>query len=394
MQDGGQGPRKTPDSEELLQPSSSYVYPVKSLLTGIQPAPPTQSRSSIPRRNSNQAGDFAALQDLLTHQLAGARKKSMAALDRASPMPPRSHSTLYPYPSRTAVAGPSDMSQEHPRKASDPFSPRVGPVDDQSSLPISFSEAALSPTSTQASTSRSSSPFAPPELDLSNPSDSPSDTSPPPPQSPGEKPLTTSQSKPLLDLMNERSCASPAHSVNSHVSHISQSGIVHLPPLSSASGSSRAGSRGSGSHTHSSSRKYFTSTNSNASSQKMQQVPEAQDEQSKADDGSSRSNSDMESVQSNMEGESEAPGHFVTTRYRHETDENGNHVVIGREDDIRRCEDEVRIPLPHRTTHPPRALQPIRTPGAIQGFGVMIVVAEDAYAGTLAVRQISEVAFP
>jgi hypothetical protein len=44
------------------------------------------------------------------------------------------------------------------------------------------------------------------------------------------------------------------------------------------------------------------------------------------------------------------------------------------------------VPLPQVTF-----FQPIRTPGAIQGFGVMIVVAEDAYAGTLAVRQVSEV---
>ncbi|KAF9651648.1 hypothetical protein BDM02DRAFT_3090893 [Thelephora ganbajun] len=105
----------------------------------------------------------------------------------------------------------------------------------------------------------------------------------------------------------------------------------------------------------------------------MHQVPETQEEEGKAGEGSNHLSSDFKSAELNIEDESEAAGDFITTRHRHETDEYGNHVVIGREGDIRRCEDE-----------------PIRTPGAIQGFGVMIVVAENAYAGTLAVRQVSE----
>lgn len=39
------------------------------------------------------------------------------------------------------------------------------------------------------------------------------------------------------------------------------------------------------------------------------------------------------------------------------------------------------------------SFQPTGTLGAVQGSGVMIVVAEDTYAGTLAVRQVSEVSF-
>jgi len=340
MQDNDEGARQTQANEKSPQPSSSYVYPVKSLLAGIQPAPPTQSRPSIPRQNSSQAGDIVALQDLLANQLAGTRKKSMAGLDDVSP-DPRSHSMYYPYPSRMATAGPSDVSEEHARKASDPFSPRVQPINGQSSLPISFTEAALSPTSTQASISRSSSPLTPPELDPSAQSDPPSDTSPAPSRSPRDEALASFESKPLPDLtehlMNEKSRASPAHSVSSHISHISQSGIVHLPPLSSASCYPRAGSRGSGSRTQNSSRKYFPSSNSNASSQRMHKFVESQ-EDGKAGGSSSRSSPDAES---NMEGESEAAGDFIATRYRHETDENGNHVVVGREGDIRRCEDEV-----------------------------------------------------
>lgn len=37
------------------------------------------------------------------------------------------------------------------------------------------------------------------------------------------------------------------------------------------------------------------------------------------------------------------------------------------------------------------ALQPIRTPGAVQGFGVLVAVEEDLETGNLLVRQVSEV---
>ncbi|KAH7925896.1 hypothetical protein BV22DRAFT_1104694 [Leucogyrophana mollusca] len=65
--------------------------------------------------------------------------------------------------------------------------------------------------------------------------------------------------------------------------------------------------------------------------------------------------------------------HFMTVRYEHVEDENGHHVVTGREGHLTKCEDE-----------------PIRTPGAVQGFGVLIAVDEDVDQGTLLVRQVSE----
>ncbi|KXN88126.1 Cyanobacterial phytochrome B [Leucoagaricus sp. SymC.cos] len=66
-----------------------------------------------------------------------------------------------------------------------------------------------------------------------------------------------------------------------------------------------------------------------------------------------------------------ASGEYVTFRFKYVMDENGNHVVAGREGKLQRCEDE-----------------PIRTPGAVQGFGVLIAV-EDTEE-TLVVRQVSE----
>ena len=348
MQDGGEGSRRTPDNDESSQTPSSYVYPIKSLLTGIQPAPPTQSRPSIPRRSSSHSGGLAALQDLLTHQLASTRKKPTEGLDVVSPQPmsSRSHSMFHPYTSRTALAGPSDDSEVRLRKAPDPLSSRMRPIESQSSLPTALPEPPLPPASVHPSIPASSSSLPPSQSNLSALDDSPSDTSPVPLQSPVDEALTPDEYKPpqglTEHLLNEESRASPAHSVRSHVSHMSQSGIVHLPPLSSASGSSRAASRGSGSHTHNSSRKYYLSSGSNISSQRMGHVPEVEEER-KAEDCSSRPSSNPKSVEPDtQQGGSEPTGDFITTRYRHETDENGNHLVIGREGDIRRCEDEVR----------------------------------------------------
>ncbi|KAF7365436.1 ATP-binding cassette transporter [Mycena venus] len=62
---------------------------------------------------------------------------------------------------------------------------------------------------------------------------------------------------------------------------------------------------------------------------------------------------------------------FLTVRFQHVTDENGHHLIVGREGKLARCEDE-----------------PIRTPGAVQGFGVLIAV--DELEDALIVRQVSE----
>ena len=65
---------------------------------------------------------------------------------------------------------------------------------------------------------------------------------------------------------------------------------------------------------------------------------------------------------------------IVTFRFEHVATDDGHHVVVGREGKLERCEDE-----------------PITTPGAVQGFGVLIVLDEDWESGRLSVRQVSEV---
>lgn len=63
----------------------------------------------------------------------------------------------------------------------------------------------------------------------------------------------------------------------------------------------------------------------------------------------------------------------MTSRYEYQTTKDGHHVVCGREGKLERCEDE-----------------PITTPGAVQGFGVLMVIEEEEETGDLTVRQVSE----
>ena len=65
---------------------------------------------------------------------------------------------------------------------------------------------------------------------------------------------------------------------------------------------------------------------------------------------------------------------IVTFRFEHTQTDDGHHMVMGREGSLRTCEDE-----------------PITTPGAVQGFGVLLVLDEDFDSGSLSVRQVSEV---
>jgi hypothetical protein len=86
---------------------------------------------------------------------------------------------------------------------------------------------------------------------------------------------------------------------------------------------------------------------------------------------------------------------IVTARFEHLETEDGHHVVVGREGKLERCEDEVSVRTAfadeHLTAHArPFPVQPIRTPGAVQGFGVLMVLEEDDDTGDLVVRQVSE----
>ncbi|KAF5380673.1 hypothetical protein D9757_007064 [Collybiopsis confluens] len=141
----------------------------------------------------------------------------------------------------------------------------------------------------------------------------------------------------------------------------SELGIVHLPSIAS---SSRASSRSSKSKAQSS------SSSASGSNSSHYFTPE---DISSGDDGKHPSDGNGESMSSESSSLHSRDGAIplVSVRFQHVQDENGHHTVTGREGQLKRCEDE-----------------PIRTPGAVQGFGVLIVVEEKE--DTLVVRQVSE----
>jgi len=63
---------------------------------------------------------------------------------------------------------------------------------------------------------------------------------------------------------------------------------------------------------------------------------------------------------------------LMTTRFRHVITDGGHAIITGRDSDLQRCEDE-----------------PIHTPGAVQGFGLLIALREEAD-GRFSVRIVSE----
>ncbi|KAF9561324.1 hypothetical protein CPC08DRAFT_635599 [Agrocybe pediades] len=163
-------------------------------------------------------------------------------------------------------------------------------------------------------------------------------------------------------------------------------GIVHLPPLpSSGSNSERTPSTTSSSLKNPSNMNRFLAATSSrsysgsATGSSSYYTPRTDSGGQASLSGQSSRNSKKESENISNDGIGSSGGTgslssddpYFSVRFRSMQDENGNHVVVGREGELVRCEDE-----------------PIRTPGAVQGFGVLVAL--DELEDCLAVRQVSE----
>ncbi|KAG5982423.1 hypothetical protein E4U55_001901 [Claviceps digitariae] len=80
----------------------------------------------------------------------------------------------------------------------------------------------------------------------------------------------------------------------------------------------------------------------------------------------------IESASTTSEAQSISDLPHVTTRFTHIETEDGHAIITGRDGVLQRCEDE-----------------PIHTPGAVQGFGVLLALREDS-SGSFSVRCASE----
>ncbi|KZV68824.1 hypothetical protein PENSPDRAFT_686959 [Peniophora sp. CONT] len=171
--------------------------------------------------------------------------------------------------------------------------------------------------------------------------------------------------------------------------HVTDPGIVLLPPrdVTSAAGSGdSARSRRSirdGVDSGGSTTNVGSGSGGDSSAGQLVGVQPARPVSASADSGSSGQDGEaLGSLVDGLGGDSSGTGTgyssssgepYVTFRFEHSQDGDGHHVVVGREGKLLRCEDE-----------------PIRTPGAIQGFGILVAVQEDTVNETLVVRQVSE----
>lgn len=321
-----------PPSPPPLQPTASYIYPVRSLLTGIQPA---DSDVPIPQPPEPNVLVASLRRD---EQLRAERQPGLSARRGVAPSLPIQRSGFVrdefysaPLPAKPESASPTFFSAQS-----------------QFGSPQSRPEDAVPPTRRIISGTETRDMATPPPTDPPRPY--PADgrdgivrlthlTSPP------SAPLNISgEDEPQGIFIHD--------SVDGSVIRNSVHGS-----RASAQGTGTEAGTGTGTGTGSESR-----AGSNVSGRPPLQPPSTQVSIYPGPESQSVSASD----------DSQEP--LITVRFQHVQDEHGNHVVVGREGRLARCEDE-----------------PIRVPGAVQGFGVLIALEEDYETGNLVVRQVSEV---
>lgn len=219
-------------------------------------------------------------------------------------------------------------------------------------------------------------------------------TGPPSPQDPTSELLSSTCTPPTPQAQDTADSLTSSNSPNDGQDkevneenimpfNLSEYGLVHLPPLPS----SRSNSEQCSSPKPGGSDKFY-SVSSRISPSASSQSSSYNGELSKrlrrqigglksnvgSDPASSRSRKAGTSDSSRISnsGSDNSQGPLVTLQFKHVEDVDGHHVIVGREGQLQRCEDE-----------------PIHTPGSVQGYGVLIAV-QDIDGTLLLVRQVSE----
>ncbi|KAI0373858.1 hypothetical protein BV20DRAFT_988964 [Pilatotrama ljubarskyi] len=392
-----------PNDQPSPTTTVSYVYPVRSLLTGIQPAGLS--------RNHDEGSQADTASATSRRDLGGNLHRSSSSSNISSVSDTGARALAYEH--SADLQAPSTSSHHHhhhhhhSNRRSKHFAPnfRDFPVDESPFSPRTFASASpnLSPTNSDVNplTDSLSTPSstAEPVMYASNASSRIREDDPANDYNPRHPPhLSEVAAEAFADLTSTRMLIpegaagdagnrviqeSPPQRGNHYDSHtpsnFSQSGIVHLAPLDELSGSrSSSGCPSSGRRASP-----LASNSGNGSSDpSTRPVPSAYSDTHSsrgmsADDSRSPSNPASSFLASGsasvVSGSSGSSGPHMTLRYQHVEDEHGHHLIVGREGKLTKCEDE-----------------PIRTPGAVQGFGILVAVEEDMESGNLIVRQVSE----
>lgn len=321
--------------------SFSHVYPIRSLLTGIQPAEPVplptddasiaasrkSSLTSSTSRRSSMGGDQALLSHVASDMMGSpSRQPSSISVLESHSLSQGTHSAL----NETAMSTQPSIAEEGTPTSTDP--------------------------PTEVTAPGAASPGPPSSLLLSSSA------------SVGGSPI-------MLTRTDLDACALPAEDsakgqllggevdMEEHLLfNPSAWNVVHLPPRSegSSSGSVYRSNSSRQSNWHSSS-----NTSSNQAARRSTSPPRASarasqassaprsnaGEEVNAEAGAREENDEMDREE--QDGRSSAPttgsmsdtsanGGLHTTRFEHVEDEHGHHILTGREGKLMRCEDEVR----------------------------------------------------
>ncbi|CAE6351543.1 unnamed protein product [Rhizoctonia solani] len=339
--------QQAPPSPPPLQPTASYIYPVRSLLSGIQPAPET--------------GDTTTPQPLLL--LDGLRKDAQIRADRA-------HTAQQPSLGARRGIGQTTL----------PIQRGGMNVRDESffSAPLPTKPESASPTFFTAH-SQSGSPLSRREtIDEGK--------EPPGPRrsvsglehkyTDAERPYPAEGTDGIVRLTHlELPGATNQTNVEGEggaIMHDSVDGEVIRRSVHKGSQASTTGGTGTaGTGTGTGGSRSDSVASGRPSTRRTGPAPSQHDPSQSQHSQTQLATIESQAVSSS--GASEESQELVTVRFQHVQDEDGHHVVVGREGRLARCEDE-----------------PIRVPGAVQGFGVLIAVEEDYETGNLVVRQVSE----
>ncbi|KAI0351442.1 hypothetical protein OH77DRAFT_1429748 [Trametes cingulata] len=393
-----------PPPNDQPSPSNtvSYVYPVRSLLTGIQPAALSRNHDEGSQPDTASVTSRRDIAGGLHRSGSSSNVSGLSDTGVRDPIPERPVD-------RQAAPAPSGHHHHHHHhhKRSKHFVPnfRDFPIDQNPFSPRTFTSASpnLSPTNSDVNPLTdplsTPSPIGEPVMYASNAASRNREDDPAHDYNPRRPPhLSEAAAEAFADLTPSHMLIPDAAAggtsarviqeappprgkeFDSHTpSNFSQSGIVHLAPLDQHSGSrSSSGAPSSGRRMSP-----LASNSGNGSSDPSRlPVPSAYSDINNspgisADESRSSSKPTSFSLASGsasvVSGSSGSSGPHMTLRYQHVEDENGHHLIVGREGKLTKCEDE-----------------PIRTPGAVQGFGILIAVEEDMESGNLVVRQVSE----
>ncbi|KAF9267585.1 hypothetical protein L218DRAFT_1074312 [Marasmius fiardii PR-910] len=361
-----------PSSPTESSSPPSFIYPVKSLLSGIQPH--RQSHSNNPGLDklpeltrpatlglsspepSTDAKDVAISPSTpVTHQSTRSVSKGTVGNSRS-----RRSKSIATFSFKETTKIPSSK-ESHPRKSPNFKHYPAGdglPTSPRSFVQYGNSSPSSNPTSPPENLKADSTYFSPDlfQLDVTSSNHSLEDYQydprhPPPLPVIAGKAFTSHHS--LLPQSDH-------HPAFDRVWNVSE--LVHLPSIPASrpksrgladdAGQPRPNSPGHNSNSSSDLSSYFTPDDFSSG-------------------GSHGAASRAERSASSVSLNSSVGQPRATVRFRHVQDEHGHHVVTGREGQLTSCEDE-----------------PIRTPGAVQGFGVLIAVKE--LEDRLLVRQVSE----